>query len=272
MEASILKDGIEAIANLAREAASRNIITRTYFGREYYMNRDRRLVPVAPPEIHLPVARTLYSLDALSAMIRREGADMTFPLEHSADSDYGDDTLFVMVKSPVEVVCSTSMLTMPDYQRCDLYVAKCAMTYQFQTGRKYSHETMMIMLRSQFQPSEDREYLLKLLSSVTSEATVKSEDNGLGQQVSVNKGIRNIQMEPVKSIVSLRPYRTFHEIEQPESEFLVRLSVEEDGGVSIALHEADGGMWQMDARRKIAAYLEQQLREEVSRGDVVVTA
>ena len=130
----------------------------------------------------------------------------------------------------------------------------------------------MIALRSQFRPSEDRDYLLEMLASVSSQATVKSEDNGLGQQVSVNKGICNVQMQPIKSIVRLRPYRTFQEVEQPESEFLVRLSVDSEGGVRVALHEADGGMWRLDARRNIALYLAQALENEIDAGQVVVTA
>lgn len=271
MEASIIKDGIDAIANLARSAASRNIITGRFFGRDYYMGSNNKLVPVEPPRMELPHPRAIASLDALVTMIRSEGIHMSYPLEYG-DSEQGDDTLFVLVKSPTEVVCSTSMLTMPDYLRAELYKAHCSMVSDFTPGYKYSHETMMIMLRAQFQANEDRDYLLGLLANVSSEATVRSEDNGLGQSVSVNKGIRNIQMQPVRSIVSLRPYRTFHEIEQPESEFLVRLSAEEDGSVSIALHQADGGMWEMYARRRIADYLRQQLANEIQTGAVVVTA
>lgn len=270
MEISILKDGIEAIANLARAAASRDIITTELFGQTYYMDNNR-LRPVQPPDIRLPETRRLNSLDALVTMIKCEGIHMSWPLERG-DSELGDDTLFVLVKSCREVGCSTSMLTMPDYVRCEIYQATCADSSAFTPGKKYGHEAFMIMLRSQFEDSPDREYLLGLLASVSSEATVRSEDNGLGQSVSVNKGIRNIQMQPVRSIVSLRPYRTFHEIEQPESEYLVRLSADEDGAVQIALYQADGGMWEMHARRCIADYLREQLANEIQAGAVVVTA
>jgi hypothetical protein len=180
--------------------------------------------------------------------------------------------LFVLVDDERNVYCSTSSAESTDYQRSTLYRARCSDTGNFRCGYEYGHEEFMIALRSQFQPSEDRDYLLQLLSSVTSEATVKSEDNGLNQSVSVNKGIRNVAMQSVRSIVKLRPYRTFQEVEQPESEFLVRLSVGEDGSIRIALHEADGGMWKMDARRRIANYLSNALHEEIEMGVVVVTA
>lgn len=272
---SFLSDAINAIADLARKPLeeSREIITKEFFGRPYYKNKEGRPVPVPYPETRTPDRHIYNSLDALVAMIREEALGLQFPVFDSAagESAYYTPKLFVVVADQKNVSVRTSS-NVRDYQAVSLYHAQCDVTASFRPGCQYDHETFMILLRSQFQPSEDRDYLLELLSNVTSEATVKSEDNGLGQQVSVNTGIRNVQMRPVKSIVCLRPYRTFQEIEQPESEFLVRLSVEEGGAISIALHEADGGMWKLDARRKIAAYLADALREEIDIGKVVVTA
>lgn len=70
----------------------------------------------------------------------------------------------------------------------------------------------------------------------------------------------------VKPIVKLKPYRTFSEVEQPESEFLVRLS---DGG-RVALYEADGGAWKLQARRNVADYLKENLADLIESGDVIV--
>lgn len=63
----------------------------------------------------------------------------------------------------------------------------------------------------------------------------------------------------------LRPYRTFQEVEQPESIFLIRVS---DRGISFI--EADGGMWRLTARETIKKYLESRLEQEVSEGSVHV--
>ena len=70
----------------------------------------------------------------------------------------------------------------------------------------------------------------------------------------------------VKPRVALRPFRTFLEVEQPVSEFLLRL--DDDGNVG--LFEADGGMWQQTAKASIAAYFEDKLAEEVKDGKIVV--
>lgn len=270
---SIFSDAIDRIAALARKPLEEDqkIETSNFFGRPYY-KRNGTPVPVQPPEIHLPDVRSLNSLDALVALIQQEGINLAFPSDHWDVNEPAHSKLFVIVNDERTVRCSTSAADMLDYATNTLYRSSCDIVSSFTPGREYEHETFMIALRSQFRPSEDRDYLLELLASVTSEATIRSEDNGLGQQVSVNKGIRNVQMQPVKSIVKLRPYRTFQEVEQPESEFLVRLSVDAEGGVRVALHEADGGMWRLDARRNIAQYLTKALEHEIDAGQVVVTA
>ena len=56
------------------------------------------------------------------------------------------------------------------------------------------------------------------------------------------------------------------EVEQPESEFLLR--IREDG--AIGLFEADGGMWKVKAKETIRAYFEEQLKELVQQGLVIV--
>ena len=73
-------------------------------------------------------------------------------------------------------------------------------------------------------------------------------------------------MVTVKPRVALRPFRTFLEVEQPESEFLLRL---DDNG-NVGLFEADGGMWAQAAKANILAYFEDKLAEEVKGGKVVV--
>ncbi len=134
-------------------------------------------------------------------------------------------------------------------------------------GRYLSHEEFMIELRSKFIRNEDVEYLLKLLSSVVDENKVESKDNGLTQSVEVKQGITTIGDAIVKPIVSLKPYRTFLEVEQPESEFLVRL---QEGG-QIALFEADGGMWKLHAKCGIANYLRVALTDLIDCKKVVIT-
>ena len=95
---------------------------------------------------------------------------------------------------------------------------------------------------------------------------VSSVDNGISLEVSVRTGAVLKEQQTVQPIVHLQPYRTFLEVEQPASDFLLRL--DKDGRP--ALYEADGGAWKLEAKRNIAAYLGEQLADLVERGSVVV--
>ena len=110
------------------------------------------------------------------------------------------------------------------------------------------------------------DYLLDILSRISKESNVTSKDNGVSQSVEARQGIALKENIPVRPRVPLRPFRTFQEVEQPESEFLLRLN--EEG--SIGLFEADGGMWKLAARQTIKAFLEDKLADLVNSGAVYV--
>ena len=56
---------------------------------------------------------------------------------------------------------------------------------------------------------------------------------------------------------SLAPYRTFLEVEQPESDFVLRVNKE----AKLALFEADGGFWKLEAVRLVKEYLSDNLKD-----------
>ena len=124
-------------------------------------------------------------------------------------------------------------------------------------GKFMSHEEAVIQLRSLYIPNPDMEYLLKLLSSVSQESKVSSNDNGVSQTVEARTGVALTTNVEVRPYVNLQPFRTFLEVPQPESMFLLRL----DNDGKIALIEADGGVWKLEATRNIAAYFEDNLAE-----------
>lgn len=151
------------------------------------------------------------------------------------------------------------------YERSYLYRCE-ADTPNVTVDRFLPYEKAVIELRSLYIPNEGSEYLLNLLGSITSESKVTSSDNGVTQTVEAKSGISLLQNVQVKSRVSLRPFRTFIEVAQPESEFLLRIS----GNGEIGLYEADGGVWKLEATRNVAGYFEEALKNLIERGDVVV--
>lgn len=114
----------------------------------------------------------------------------------------------------------------------------------------------IIQTQSKFQPTDDSKYLLSIAGNITSEAIKNVGDSGIAQQVTVKQQI-SLKNEVLKPIVILKPYRTFREVEQPESSFLLRVK----DGPSMAIFEADGGTWKIEARDNIKEYLEQNLKD-----------
>lgn len=211
---------------------------------------EKELERVESPT-YKPRSISVNSLDSLVKLIIDEGVDSCL------------GKLFVCVSSHkrVEVFSTYS----DRYERAYLYEAE-ADSPKMRTDYYEDYEKTMVLLRSAFIPNEGTAYLLDMLSRISNEESVASSDNGMTQTVEVRKGIALQAKETVKSRVKLIPYRTFLEIEQPESEFLVRLN--KDG--EIAFFEADGGMWKLNAKDSIASYLEEQLKEYIENGSVVV--
>ena len=117
-------------------------------------------------------------------------------------------------------------------------------------------------------PEKDFPKTIKLtgLDSVSKESKVSSNDNGVSQTVEARTGVALTTNVEVRPYVNLQPFRTFLEVPQPESNFLLRL----DNNGHIALIEADGGVWKLEAARNIARYFEDKLVELIGTGRVVV--
>lgn len=210
---------------------------------------NEHLKRIDPPK-WMPESITVTGLDSVCKLVRNEAKAV-------------GRKIFVQIKAYNEVkVFSTYD---DQYERSYLY--RCtADTPSVTVDRFNPYENAVIELRSLYIPNQDVEYLLHLLSSISSESKVTSSDNGVTQTVEAKSGIALSQMVTIKPRVSLKPFRTFIEVEQPESEFLLRIS----GDGKIGLYEADGGVWKLEATRNVAGYFEKELKDLIEKGDVVV--
>jgi hypothetical protein len=66
----------------------------------------------------------------------------------------------------------------------------------------------------------------------------------------VKSGIASVAEMPLPNPIALQPFRTFIEIEQPESIFVVRAHK----GPEFSLFLADGGLWKLKAIQSIKEY------------------
>lgn len=245
MENSFLRDAIDRIAELAKP------YTLSTNDGHRYSNIDLHEVK---PEVELPARYSVDTLEALVKLIRTEGIDQS-------------PRLYVRVDSARRVMVDTTYThkEYAEFSRLPLYEAVSDVP-SISVNQSISQERAIVELQSLYAVTPDRDYLLSLLSRIDVNQGVSSVDNGISQEVSVKTGAVLKEQQTVQPIVHLQPYRTFLEVEQPASDFLLRLDKEGRP----ALYEADGGAWKLEAKRNIAAYLGEQLADLVERGSVVV--
>ena len=198
----------------------------------------------------MPRCIELTGLDSICKMVRNEAEHVGLQI-------------FIQVKDYKNVTVFTAL----DEDEDRLYLYKCtADTPAVTTDRFMAYEKAVIELRSLYIPNEGTKYLLQLLSSISNESRVTSSDNGVTQQVEARSGIALNSMVKIEPRVTLQPFRTFIEVEQPASEFLLRIS--ERG--EIGFFPADGGVWKLEATRNVAGYFENALKDLIATGAVVV--
>lgn len=204
------------------------------------------------PVVDRPGTLTVSSLDSLVKIVKTEGIK--------------DDTpLYVTVPNHLTVSCFGQFKRDDRCSRTKYYCATEKTVPGWEEEVKLSFEDAIIALRTCFQPTQDTEYALKLLSEITTGAKITFNDNGVATSVVTRKGIDLQSNQAIRPIITLRPYRTFQEVEQPASQFLIRVNENR-----ISFIEADGGMWKLAARKTIVEYLEKAFAEEITAGSVVV--
>lgn len=175
-----------------------------------------------------------------------------------ADIDAMDDKMIVHVKSPTTVELY-SQLDLDRERECMVMVN--AQLPMFTYGQYYNHEGFVIALQSKFIDDENRAKLLKFAGTVEAGTVAQYGDDGVSQSATVKRGIASKETALVPSPIKLRPYRTFHEVEQPASEFVFRMKQDDSGDVYCALFEADGGAWRNAAMDNVKRHLETELND-----------
>ncbi len=129
-----------------------------------------------------------------------------------------------------------------------------------------SKEAFIIQLQTCFIETDNKIKLLEMVKYLSDESKVETMDDGIGQQVTAQKGVSLRGAINLPPIINLTAYRTYKEVQQVETMYLLRAK---DGG-ELALFEADGGMWKYEASLRVSAYLRDALKNEIAKGEVVI--
>lgn len=163
------------------------------------------------------------------------------------------EDLHIHIASPTQVFLETDSFG-PFLQR-HILIESNAYTSSFHFGKKYKPEEFIIALNAQFVENSARTALLELCGSITKDTSGTIVDTGVSQKMEVKNGISMRDKVEVKNPFSLKPFRTFSEIDQPESDFVFR--VHDEGGIYCALYEADGSAWKVKAIETIKTFFKE---------------
>lgn len=131
---------------------------------------------------------------------------------------------------------------------------------RFDFGRFLPPEEFVIGLQIGFAHSEQLATVIKFVGNLTAEGSVSVDDDGVSQRTTIRAGVARVGMAEVPNPVFLAPWRTFAEIEQPESPFILRVRrAGEDGTPQAALFETGDHRWQLAAIESIAEYLREKI-------------
>lgn len=222
------------------------------------------IVGMAQPEINVIDGQT-YSDKSLYRINHNPKAE---PIEMNtltslvdyikADVDEMQGEMIIHVKSPTEVTMYSEL----DGDRVREKVVRVyAQVPEFRFNRFIDHEEFCINVQAKFidDITTDRALLLKFAGTVEAGTVSQYGDDGITQKATVKTGIASKDDAIVPSPATLRPFRTFVEVEQPESQFIFRMQQDKYDGIQCALFEADGGAWKHKAMDNIKEYLQKEL-------------
>lgn len=178
------------------------------------------------------------------------------------------ESMLIHIFSPVKVILLSGLI---DERDRETLMVSDAIVNEFQFDHYYDQERFLIELQANFMETEDILKIRQVAGNIQAGTTANYYDDGISQKTTVDNGIANKTDIIVPNPVRLCPYRTFAEIEQPESSYVFR--IKDTGGVpSFKLVEADGGLWKNATMKKIKEYLESELGDCLEKHRITVIA
>lgn len=208
-----------------------------------------------PHLIHKGVAKPLLNRLPDQLTVRTLSGVVDYLSANRDDLVLDDLTVIVTGPGGVQVVgCART-----DGRRAvhlDAFEPDVAKSFREFLGRWMSVEDFVIGAQQRFRPGfGDLATMLQVVGNISQNDVRTVADDGVSQEVTAKQGVIKVQTVPLPSPCVLVPRRSFPEVELSGVPFVLRVR---KGAVlpEVALFEADGGAWMVDATAKIATFIE----------------
>lgn len=233
-----MSENIKAVVEYGVELAGREEKVITIDGKDFYDANRHRMVELEPKRY--PACLELRTLASLVDYLK---SDL---------NGINQERVMVVVENPKEV----SVYTQDDEQSVRTQLVNVqALTPSIHYAVWNEASDFNVLLQSKFQDSDDRWAVLEFASALRIENGAEVVDDGIAQVTTIKDGVASMAKAKAPNPVTLRPYRTFAEVEQPASQFIFRVNKRAE----MTLFEADGGAWRLEAVNNIASYLKEAL-------------
>lgn len=227
---------LEALYNAIRKDAKPVVVE---VGGKKYSTSD--LKPVREPK---PEAITVKNLSSLVDFLSRNVDEL--PL----------DKLICHVESPDTVSIKSALVG--DYEDRKTYIIAKLDQLELPVNKWIPSEEFCIAMQACFTDDDlkptDRGLVLKFAANVKTTLENTLSDDGVTQGVTVRKNLVSVENTTMPNPVTLRPFRTFTEVEQPASSFVFR--AHDKDGMRFMLVESDGGAWRSEAMANIKQFMQ----------------
>ena len=231
----MLKEALKYLVELKRPEAIK-VGERDYSTMDIKPIREAECVPL-----------NVYNLDSLIEYLK-------------SNPDKIENIKILNIENPVRVVAESTLFGKFKQRETYIEVDYSRLIPEIYFGKFLDMEEFMIMLKSKFIETEELISIISIVGNVQNEAVTHYNDDGFSQEVVAKTGVVRVGKVPLPPRIKLKPYRTFIEVDQPESEFILRAR-KSPYGVEFALFEADGGAWKKEAISNISSYLKKELNE-----------
>ena len=214
-------------------------VKRTYSDKELFEVKPSPLGPRLPE----PAKVSVSTLEGFISLIIEVGIE---DIKESKDDYY----IHVIDHENVGFFCKEAD---EHGRRLELIHATPVKFDKYPFAKWLDQEQFIVSVSAMFAQTDDKDYVLRIASCLTQEAGSVSEDDGFSQRVTIKQGMKQLEQAILRPQVQLAPFRTFPDVGQPVSPFVFRANDNKE----LALFEADGGKWKIDAIGIISRYLKQ---------------
>lgn len=145
------------------------------------------------------------------------------------------------------------------YRNREHFLTAQRINSEFEFDTYFDQEKMVMKLLTMFEQTTVLEDVIKVVSGLIVSSDIEVNDDGISQEVKVRKGASRIEKVEIKNPIMLKPIRTFTEVDQVESPYVLRIR-ERNGEPQIAIFEAGGGQWKNDAIQNIKKWLAKRIK------------